>query len=529
MSEVNTIKPASGNDKSPTAKATMRAPSSKPTSSHATGIPDFSTKPDARSNRRPDSSVCTNEPDALDQVLAKIRALPEIDSPAAWIASCADRDQFLGNLSDEDATRLQALWPLWARSEQLPPAGTWRFWLFRGGRGAGKTRAGAEWVRDRIERDGCRRVALVAPTMMSGRQVMIEGESGLLAICPSTFRPIYEPSRNQLRWPNGAVATLFSADVPERLRGYQHEAFWADELCAWRSATYAWDMLLLGLRLGTNPRGIITTTPKSIALYKKLLADPTVVTTTSSTYRNAANLAPEFLDAIIARYEGTRLGRQELNAEVVDDAEGALWRRAWLERDRATEAPHLTRIVVAIDPAMTSGEGAAETGIVVAGCDHREHVFVLEDGSVHGSPDHWARRAIDAYHRYRADMLVVEANQGGELVTQTLYTVDASVPVESIHASRGKRTRAEPVAALYEQGRVHHVGAFPELEDQLCLWEPLSGEISPDRLDALVWAISALGITDGPPLGLVSTTTRGPQENDRHWFRDLLVRNSTRR
>jgi len=272
----------------------------------------------------------------------------------------------------------------------------------------------------------------------------------------------------------------------------------------WRSATYAFDMLLLGLRLGSDPRGIITTTPKSIHLYKQLLTDPTVAVTASSTYRNAANLAPQFLAEIIKRYEGTRLGRQELEAEVVDDAEGALWRRAWIERDRVQVFPDLTQIVVAIDPAMTSGEGAAETGIVVAGCDRREHILVLEDCSVHGSPDKWARRAINAFHRYRADTLVVEANQGGDLVTQTLSTVDPNVPIEMVHASRGKRTRAEPVAALYEQGRVHHVGLLPELEDQLCLWEPLTGDISPDRLDALVWAVSQL-IAGGVPLGLVTS------------------------
>lgn len=458
-------------------------------------------------------------------MLAKIRALPDSISPAAWLASCPDRDQFLQTLSDDDVARLQELWPFWARHEQLPPPGQWRFWLFRGGRGAGKTRAGAEWVRDRIERDGCRRLALVAPTMMTGRQVMVEGESGLLAVCPVRFRPVYEPSRHQLRWPNGAVATLFSADVPERLRGYQHEAFWADELCAWRSATYAWDMLLLGLRLGTNPRGIITTTPKSIALYKRLLDDPTVVITTSSTYRNAANLAPEFLADIIARYRGTRLGRQELEAEVVDDAEGALWRRAWLERDRVTEAPTLTRIVVAVDPAITSTEGAAETGIVVAGCTAQDQVYVLQDCSIHASPDAWARRAISAYHRHRADALIVEANQGGELVSHTLQMVDPTVPVELIHASRGKRTRAEPVAALYEQGRVHHVGALPELEDQLCLWEATSGDPSPDRLDALVWAVSELVVNAGPPLTLISTGERTPPDavDTGAWFRNLLT------
>jgi phage terminase large subunit-like protein len=510
MNEVNKTKRAGGNGRRLTTKETPEARSSKSNPCPETATPSFSRKPFERSTASHISKASTNDLDALEQTVAMIRQSSESDSPAAWLALQPGSRQFLASLSEAEAARLEHLWSFWARNEQMPPSGDWRFWLFRGGRGGGKTRAGAEWVRDRVERGGCRRIALIAPTMTSGRQVMIEGESGLLAISPPSFRPTFEPSRHQLRWPNGAVATLFSADVPERLRGYQHDAFWADELCAWRSATYAFDMLLLGLRLGSDPRGIITTTPKSIVLYKALLQDATVAITTSSTYRNAANLAPQFLAEIIRRYEGTRLGRQELDAEVVEDAEGALWRRAWIERDRVQTIPELTQIVVAIDPAMTSGEGAAETGIVVAGCDRSERVYVLEDCSVHASPDTWARRAIDAYHRHHADMLVVEANQGGELVTQTLYTVDPSVPVETVHASRGKRTRAEPVAALYEQGRVHHVGALPELEDQLCLWEPLTGDISPDRLDALVWAVSQL-MADGVPLGLVSSRATPPR------------------
>ena len=510
MNEANRIKLAGASGRRPTRKATPGAPSSKSNPSPETAIRGSSRKPLEQSTASHILKASTNDPDVLEQIVATIRQSSQSDSPAAWLASQPGRRQFLSSLSEAEAAQLDHLWSFWARNEQMPPPGDWRFWLFRGGRGGGKTRAGAEWVRDRVERGGCRRIALIAPTMSTGRQVMIEGESGLLAICPPSFRPTFEPSRHQLRWSNGAVATLFSADVPERLRGYQHDAFWADELCAWRSATYAFDMLLLGLRLGSDPRGIITTTPKSIVMYKTLLQDPTVVITTSSTYRNAANLAPQFLAEIIRRYEGTRLGRQELDAEVVDDAEGALWRRAWIERDRVQTFPGLTQIVVAVDPAMTSGEGAAESGIVVAGCDRFEHVYVLEDCSVHASPDTWARRAIDAYHRHHADMLVVEANQGGDLVTQTLCTVDPNVPIETVHASRGKRTRAEPVAALYEQGRVHHVGPLPELEDQLCLWEPLTGDVSPDRLDALVWAVSQL-MASGVPLGLVNIGKATPR------------------
>jgi phage terminase large subunit-like protein len=402
------------------------------------------------------------------------------------------------------------LWPFWARTEQLPPDGDWRLWVLNGGRGAGKTRAGAEAIRSGIEAGQYQRVALIAPTLEAGRQVMIEGPSGVLAICPPWGQPTFEPSRHQLRWPHGAVATLFSADAPERLRGPQHDAFWADELCAWRQPQYAWDMLLLGLRLGENPRGIVTTTPKPIALYKQLLADPTVVVTTSSTFRNAAHLAPAFLRDIVSRYAGSRLGRQELLAELVEDVEGALWRREWIDRARVRTAPPLARVVVAIDPAVSSSPDAHETGIIVAGVDDRDHVYVVEDVSVRASPDTWARRALAAYAAHAADVLVAEGNQGGELVTFTLHTVDPTVPVQLIHASRGKRTRAEPVAALYEQGRVHHVGAFPGLEDQLCLWDATAGDVSPDRLDALVWAVTELAVAALPPLRLLSSASPDP-------------------
>lgn len=389
---------------------------------------------------------------------------------------------------------LEVTWAFWARRDQLPPDGDWRFWLFRGGRGAGKTRAGAEWVRAGVEEGRYRHVAIVGPTADAVRQVMVEGPSGLLAIAPPWCRPRYAPSRHELHWPNGAQATLYSADAPERLRGPQHDAFWADELCAWRYPRTAWDMLLLGLRLGTDPRGIITTTPKAMPLFKQLLCDPTVVVTTATTWQNEANLAPAFLQDITARYHGTRLGRQELEAALVEDADGALWQREWLERSRVETAPPLARVVVAIDPAVSRGATASDTGIVVAGVSDDGHVYVLDDRSGQFTPDGWARRALAVYHEYTADELIVEANQGGDLVLHTLRTVDATVPIRLVHATRGKRVRAEPAAALYEQGRVHHVGALPELEDQLCLWEAAAGDASPDRLDALVWAITALAV-----------------------------------
>jgi phage terminase large subunit-like protein len=458
--------------------------------------------------------------DDLDRQLQLIRRQCGSASPASWVASQPPplRDLWLATIPESEAVRLAYEWTFWARQEQLPPEGDWRFWLFRGGRGGGKTRAGAEAIRAAAERGESRRIALVAPTIMAGRQVMIEGESGLLAICPPWCRPTYEPSRLRLTWPNGAVATLYSADNPERLRGPQHDLLWADELCTWRQASYAWDMLLLGLRLGTNPRGIITTTPKPIVLYKQLLADPTVVTTTSPTYANAANLAPEFLDEIIRRYEGTRLGRQELEAELVEDVEGALWRREWLDQGRVTKVPALERMVVAVDPAVSASPDAHETGIIVAGADAHGDVYVLADASLRGSPDQWARRAIAVSRRFQAEEIVAEGNQGGELVRLTLQTIDPDVSVRLVHASHGKRTRAEPVAALYEQGRVHHAGRFPTLEDQLCLWDATSGDLSPDRLDALVWAVTELAV-DAVELRLItgsSPAKRGPT------FQDIL-------
>lgn len=431
------------------------------------------------------------------------------------------RDRLLRQLNPSELAHLEYLWLFWARVEQLPPEGRWRFWLLNGGRGAGKTRAGSEWVRRGLETGLYQRVALVGPTMDAVRHVMVEGPSGLLAVCPPWCRPVFEPSRHLLRWPQGGVALLYSADAPERLRGPQHDAFWADEFCAWREASYAWDMLLLGARLGNNPRGVITTTPKPLPVYRALLNDPTVHVATSSTLRNASNLAPAFLSEIITRYDGTRLGRQELHAELLDDVDGALWERAWIERSRVDAAPPLAHVVVAVDPSVSSRPGAHEAGIVVAGVDARGDVFVVADQSLRGSPNQWARRAIDAWRRFQADELVVEGNQGGELVTWTLQTVEPTAPVQLVTASKGKRTRAEPVAALYEQGRVHHVGRFPELEDQLCLWDATAGGLSPDRLDALVWAVSALAVVGGPPLALINSDV-GPSSITSRGSFDLI-------
>jgi phage terminase large subunit-like protein len=394
------------------------------------------------------------------------------------------------------ADALESDWRSIARPEQLPPAGdAWSIWLYLAGRGAGKTRAGAEAIREWIETGRCGRVALIAPTQADARDVMVEGESGLLAIVPNSNRPIFEPSKRRVTWPNGAMATLYSAEEGERLRGPQHDGIWADELAAWKGAQNVWDMAMFGLRLGKRPRAIVTTTPKPIPLLKALLKreGQDVAVTRGRTADNAENLAPTFLSQIVNRYQGTRLGRQELDAELLEDTPGALWTRNLIEENRRakSELPPLKRIVVAIDPAVSTGENSDETGLVVAALGVDGKGYLLEDASGKLAPIEWARRAVALYRSWGADRIVAEANQGGLMVEQTVRTVDANASFRAVHASRGKITRAEPIAALAEQRRIHHVGVFPELEDQLCSFAGGSTN-SPDRLDAMVWAFTEL-------------------------------------
>jgi phage terminase large subunit-like protein len=420
---------------------------------------------------------------------------------ASWLVSLPEpaRNDLAEVLSPAEARALLYDWTFWARPTQVPPQGNWRVWLLLAGRGFGKTRTGAELVRARVAACTARRLALVAPTAADARNVMVEGESGILAISPPWDRPRYEPSKRRLTWPNGAIATLYSADEPERLRGPQHDATWCDELGSWRYPE-AWDMLMLGLRLGGDPRVVVTTTPRPTKLIRALIADPTAIVTRGTTYENRTNLAPGFLEQIIRKYEGTRLGRQELEAELLDDVPGALWNRGVIEASRARAAPTLVRVVVAIDPAATSSEDADETGIIVAGKDGQGRGWVLADGSGRYRPAEWAKTAIAAYRAHRADRVVAEINNGGEMVEATLRVIDPNVPFRAVRASRGKLTRAEPVAALYEQGRVHHLGAFPQLEDQMCGFVPADPDdsgprptgSSPDRVDALVWALTDL-------------------------------------
>jgi len=401
-------------------------------------------------------------------------------------------DEVIAGLSESERLAAMYDWSVWRRPKQATPDGDWRVWLILAGRGFGKTRTGAEFVREQVNSGTVSRVALVGATAADVRDTMVEGESGLLAVFPPDQRPRYEPSKRRVTFHNGAVASAFSADEPDRLRGPNHDLAWADELAAWRYVD-AWDQLMLGLRLGDHPRVVVTTTPRPTELIRRLARsdDGTVHVTTGSTYENSANLAADFIAEMRRRYEGTRLGRQELEAQILDDVEGALWDRTNIDETRVTDTPALRRIVVAIDPAVTSGEKADETGIVVAGVGTNGEAYILDDRTMRASPNDWAAAAVAAYHRHKADLIVAEANQGGDLVENGLKEYSSFVPVHLVRASRGKRTRAEPVAALYEQRRAHHVGFFPELEDQLCSWVPDVGS-SPDRLDALVWALTDL-------------------------------------
>lgn len=379
--------------------------------------------------------------------------------------------------------------------------GPWTIWLMLGGRGAGKTRTGAEWVRGialglpDFSEAPMGRIALVGETFADARNVMVEGPAGILAVHARHERPTWSPSLRKLEWPNGAVAQVFSAEDPDSLRGPQFEAAWADELAKWKHVEETWDMLQFGLRLGSHPRQMVTTTPRPIPILKRFLADPLVAVSRARTADNAANLAPVFLDAVVGRYAGTRLGRQELDGEIIEDRPDALWSRDVIEMNRVEASPPLMRIVVAVDPPASSSRRADACGIVAAGVDEAGRAYVLEDATASGlKPPEWAAKAVALYRRLEADALIVETNQGGEMATGVIREVDPSVPVVSVRAMRGKYLRAEPVSVLYAQGRVHHVGALPELEDELCDFGPggLTSGRSPDRMDALVWALTEL-------------------------------------
>ncbi len=423
------------------------------------------------------------------------------------------RQAILQALDADTLIRFAYDWMIWARDDQLPPLalpdGTpWRTWLILGGRGSGKTRAGAEWIRARalglpgLAETPAHRIALVGRTISQVRDIMIEGVSGLMSVHAPHERPHFEVSRNQLVWSNGAIAQMFGADDPETFRGPQFDTAWCDELTKWRTPERAWDTLQFTMRLGDCPQVCVTTTPKGTRFLKKLMGDPQTVTSRARTVDNAKNLAPTFYADMQKRYGGTVIGRQELEGEIVDERLHGLWRRVWINQNRIEMAaqgrPEMQRIVVAVDPPVTSNAGSDSCGIIVAGLSVDGRAIILADRTIQGrTPDTWARAAVQAYHDFQADKLVAEVNQGGDLVVAVIQQVDPNVPVAKVYATRGKWVRAEPVAQLYAEGRVAHYGTFPELERQMCDFatDGLSDGKSPDRLDALVWALTDLMLT----------------------------------
>lgn len=423
-----------------------------------------------------------------------------------------EREALLADMPDEEIAALEYDWGFWARPNQLAPLDRpWKVWLILAGRGFGKTRTAGELVIAWARQAPKRRIALVAETSADARDVIVEGESGIMACSPPWFRPKYEPSKRRLTWPNGSQATTYSGDDPEQLRGPQHHNAFVDELAKYRYAQETWDNLELGLRLGDNPQAVVATTPRPIPLLKTLMADPSTVVTRGSTYENQENLAPTFIERVVIKYEGTRLGRQELHAELLEDTPGALWTQVLLDECRAkpAEVPQFVRVAIALDPATTSQESSNEMGIVAGGRDARGHGYVVQDSSAIGTPMACARRAIQLYDDLKADVIVAEANNGGDWIGTVLELVardmhrngertSGTIHYKKVHASRGKHTRAEPISALYERHLVHHVGTFAQLEDQMTHWVP--GMDSPDRLDAAVWLCTELLVQEGAPM-----------------------------
>lgn len=410
----------------------------------------------------------------------------------------AEIERLIKSLSPDEYRAVNWFYVLQAREKQLPPEGEWFYWLIRSGRGFGKTKTGAEFVIERA-RSGFKHIALIGQTKADVRDTMIEvGESSILRCSPPWFMPEYQPSKRRLVWPNGAIATAYSGDEPDQLRGPQHDTAWVDELAKFRYPDETLENLELGLRIGRRPQAIVTTTPRPIPVIRRLVSDPQTVDVTGTTYENVDNLSPAFITRVIKRYEGTRLGQQELHGLILDDDPRALWNRALLEETRATQYPDLHRIVVAVDPHATSGQ----TGIIVCGiayADGQLHGYVLDDTTSEegAKPAVWGKAAVAAYHKWQADMIVGEINNGGDMIEHVIRSVSGGeyVPYKTVRASRGKYTRAEPISAAFEQRRGHMVGYYADLEDELCTWIP--GEDSPNRLDAMVWAFTELDIVSG--------------------------------
>lgn len=401
-------------------------------------------------------------------------------------------DHYLQDLTDDEA---EALWWDWevlhAREDQLIPPGDWNVWLCKAGRGWGKTRVGAETIR--IWKETMPLIHLVARTAADVRDVMVEGNSGIMNVFPPWDKPIYEPSKRRITFSNGSKALLFSADEPDLLRGPQCYAAWADELAAWRY-TDAWDQLLFGLRLGDHPRVVATTTPRPTQLIKDLVKDPTTYVTNGRTYDNKANLSDIFIKTVIKKFEGTRLGRQELNGELLEDVMGALWSLDLIDKYRIREErlPQLERIVVAVDPAVTSKDSSDETGIIVVGKGVDGRGYVLEDYSGTYTPNQMASVAVKAYYKWRADVVIGETNNGGDFIEAVVRNLDNTINYKGVWAKKGKALRAEPIAGLYEQGTVSHLGSLPKLEDEMTQWSHGIGDPSPNRVDAMVYGLSEL-------------------------------------
>jgi len=403
--------------------------------------------------------------------------------------------ELVASLSDEEVEELIADWSLWARTEQLPPHGNWTTWLLMGGRGSGKTRAGAEWVRAlAIGKEPVSPIALVGETINQARSIMVEGESGILNIGTLAERPKFDRQRNILIWENGVEAHLMSGSEPERFRGPQFGAAWCDEVGKWPQAEKAWDMLQFALRLGKKPRQLATTTPRPTKLIKRLLIDEHSVVTRMKTGENEANLASSFLSQIVERYKGSVLGRQELDGELIDDLPDALWSRRLIESIKIKQLPPLERIIVAVDPPVSANKNSYACGIIVA-ASYGEKAIVIEDKTIKpAKPLEWAGKVAQAYKAHDADAVVAEVNQGGDMVSQMIKQVNPEISVISVRATRGKWVRAEPVAALYARGLISHRHGLDELEDEMCAFgvNGLSDGHSPDRVDALVWALTEL-------------------------------------